>query len=114
MIKDIRRKVANVISPEKSKSYPLVELKWATPQSENKRSLERAHVKFEKEFGRPAIDHAEAWKWDREEVHKVLREIDVEPSNPSTEFIPEHFFIGDELEDYYKKKNTPDSINNQG
>lgn len=108
MLKNIRRKLANAISPENSHSYPFVELKLATPQSENKRSLERAHVNFEKEFGRPAVDHAEAWKWDRQELHKALKEVDLEPLNPSTEFIPEHFFTGEELGRYYEEE----SVNN--
>lgn len=114
MFKNVRRKVANAISREKSQDYPVVELNWATPQSENKRILEKAHRDFEKKFGRPAVNHAEAWKWDREEVHKLLKEMDLEPSNPSTEFIPEHFFVGEELEEYYKQKNTPVSTKKQG
>lgn len=108
-MKNIRRKVANAISPDKSQSYPIVELKWATPQSENRRSLERAHVNFEKEFGRPAIDDAEAWKWDREQLNEIFKKHG-EPL-ARTEFVPEHFFVGEELEEYYKKENTPNSKN---
>ncbi|GAA0455453.1 hypothetical protein [Alkalibacillus silvisoli] len=100
MIKNIRRKVANAISPEKSHSYPFVELNWATPESENKRSLERAHKKFKLEHGRPAIDDAEAWKWDREQLNVSLKELGLELA--STEFIPEHFI---------EKENTPNSKN---
>jgi len=105
MLENVRRKVANAISPEKSHDHPFVELNWATPQSENKRSLERAHKNFEKAFNRPAVDHAEAWKWDREKLHKSMKEVGVEPSNPSTDFIPKHFFVGEELEEYYKREN---------
>lgn len=100
MIKNIRRKVANAISPEKSHDYPVIELKWATAQSENRRSLERAHKGFEQVFGRPAINDAEAWKWDREQFNVSLKNLGLDPV--STDFIPEHF---------YEKENTPDSEN---
>ena len=90
MLKDIRRKVANAISPDKASEYPFVELNWATPESENRRSLERAHKKFEVEHGRPAKDDAEAWKWDREQLNISLEKKGLELA--STEFIPEHFF----------------------
>lgn len=106
MMKSIRRKLADAISPEKSNSYPFVELNWATPQSENRRILERAHKNFKLEHGRPAIDDAEAWKWDREQVHETLRKMGLEPSNPSTEFHPSLID-----ENYYEKENTPDSKN---
>lgn len=90
MIKNIRRKVANAISPDKSSVYPFVELNWATPQSENRRSLERAHKLFEKDHGRKAIDDAEAWKYDREQLNISLEKLGHELA--STEFIPEHFY----------------------
>lgn len=90
-INNIRRKLANAISPEQSNSYPFVGVKWSTIESENRRALKRAHKKFEEEHGRPAKDNAEAWRWDREELHKTLNNLGLEPSNPSTDFIPEHF-----------------------
>lgn len=102
MLKNIRRKISNKISPEKSNSYPLVELKWATPQSENKRSLERAHVKFKKEFGRSAIDDAEAWKYDREELNKSLIGLGLDPV--STEFIQSHFYESTDIDGEKIKK----------
>lgn len=92
MLKNIRRKVANAISPDKVNSYPFVELKLATPQSENRRILARAHKEFEKEFGRPAKDDAEAWEWDRERTNKIIRELGLEPSNPDTKYRPELFY----------------------
>jgi len=105
MINNIRRKVANAISPDKQKSYPLVNIKWATPQRENKRMLKRAHINFEKEFGRKGTNE-EVWEWDRKRVNETLTKLGIEPSNPSTEFIPEHFFTGEELEEYYNSLET--------
>ena len=90
-INSIRRKAANVISPDKSQSYPFVELNWATPQSENRRSLERAHVNFKKEFGRSATSDKEAWEWDREQLNRLMLEMGLEPSCNGTEYDPALF-----------------------
>ena len=93
VINEFRTKLANAISPEKTHSYPFIKnLKWATPQSENRRILARAHKEFEKEFGRPAKDDAEAWEWDRERTNKIIREMGLEPSNPDTKYRPELFY----------------------
>lgn len=93
-INNIRRKAANAISPDKSQSYPFVELNWATPQSENRRSLERAHVNFKKEFGRSAASDKEAWEWDREQVNKIILEMGLEPNYHSSKYDPALFIEG--------------------
>lgn len=103
MIKSIRSKVANAINPEKTHTYPFVELKCATPQSENIKKLKIAHREFEKENGRMATDNAEAWEWDRKKVNIHLEKLGFEPA--STEFIPSHFC---------EKENTLESDKEQG
>lgn len=69
-------------------------------------------IKSGKEFGRPAVNNAEAWKRDREVLHKILRKKGLESFNPSTDFVPEQFFVGKEFEEYYKKS-TPESLQSQ-
>ncbi len=81
MIKDIRRKVANAISPEKSKSYPLVELKWATPQSENERYLKLVYKRFEKEYGRKPLSDEEAWEYNRKRIKELEQKYTLDSKN---------------------------------
>lgn len=85
---DFRRKLANAISPDKEQSYPIVELNWSTPESENRKQLERAHYNFLKEFGYSGTDE-EVWKYNREQLNITLDKLGLEPA--STEFIPERF-----------------------
>lgn len=90
MLTNIRRSIANKISPDKSHSYPIGVLKLATAQEANRSSLRRAHANFVREHGRTAFDDAEAWKWDREQLNKTLIELGHEPGG--TEFIPSAFY----------------------
>jgi len=103
MLNNVRRKLAKAIDPDKGNEYKFVELKWTTVQNENKRMLEEAHKRFY-EAHEVKGTNDEVWKWDRERINSELRKAGIEPSNTNTDFIPEHFFIGEELERYYKEK----------
>jgi|SRR5699024_10430937 len=89
-ISNLRKKVANIISPNESSEYSYIpEIKLASPETENQKALKRAHEDFEQSHNRPAIDDAEAWKWDREQLNVILKELGHDPV--STVFVPEYF-----------------------
>ena len=89
MFKNVRRKVANAISPEKAQDYPFVELKLMSAEREHEKYTKLVHERFEKEHGRKAINDKEAWNWDRKIIAEIYKEIE-------------------------DKENTPDSSKNQG
>lgn len=60
MLKNFRRNLANAISPEKSQSYPFVELNWMSAERDRERALPSNHKFFEEENGRKASSDEEA------------------------------------------------------
>lgn len=74
MLKNIRRKVANKISPDKQKEYPFVELNWMSDEKQKAVALASNHEMFERDNGRKAINDEEAITYVRNYVDKLIKE----------------------------------------
>jgi len=78
MLENVRRKLANAISPDKGTEYEVKAVSWETDEQYQKRAIASNHRLFKEHQGREAKDDQEAItyakKWaDNLEVERGLK-----------------------------------------
>lgn len=92
MLNNIRRKVANAITPAEDKYVYIEKLNSMTAERENTHIINKHHKEYYDTFGKVGTNE-EVWKWGRERVNKLLRDCGLEPANDNTDFNPNHFIL---------------------
>lgn len=72
MLNNMRRKVANAISPDKSNTYPFVELNWKSDEDQIREGTAQAHQLYERENGRKASSDDEARAFSKNYYDELL------------------------------------------
>lgn len=74
MLKNMRRKLANAISPDKATEYEVKAIRWATAEQERKRAIASNYELFKEHHGREAKDDEEAITYVRQWADNLERE----------------------------------------
>lgn len=74
MLKNMRRKLANAISPDKATEYEVKAIRWATAEQERKRAIASNHKLFKEHYGREAKDDQEAVTYVKKWADNLERE----------------------------------------